>query len=86
MPGMNQTIFPTIDNVKIMNPMRRTSVLVDTLLMSGCVILLGCTPTVKVEAPPEPITINLNIKLDADIRVKLEEDAKKDIAANPGIF
>jgi len=28
----------------------------------------------------------LNIKLDADIRVKLEEDAKKDIATNPGIF
>lgn len=40
----------------------------------------------KVEPPHEPITINLNIKLDADIRVKLEEDAKKDIAANPGIF
>ncbi len=46
----------------------------------------ACTPTVKVEPPHEPITINLNIKLDADIRVKLEEDAKKDIAANPGIF
>jgi len=86
MPGMNQMAFPTIDSVKIMNPMRRTSVLVGALLMSSCVILLGCTPTVKVEAPPEPITINLNIKLDADIRVKLEEDAKKDIAANPDIF
>lgn len=47
---------------------------------------IACTPTVKVEPPHEPITINLNIKLDADIRVKLEEDAKKDIAANPGIF
>ncbi|GKS70437.1 YnbE-like lipoprotein [Nitrosomonas sp. PY1] len=47
---------------------------------------MACTPTVKVEPPHEPITINLNIKLDADIRVKLEEDAKKDIAANPGIF
>lgn len=85
MPGMNQTIFLTIDNVKIMNLMKRTSVLVSILLF-GSLILLGCTPTVKVEAPPEPITINLNIKLDADIRVKLEEDAKKDIAANPGIF
>lgn len=46
----------------------------------------ACTPTVKVEPPREPITINLNIKLDADVRLKLEEDAKKDIARNPGIF
>lgn len=51
-----------------------------------CLVITACTPTVKVESPQEPITINLNIKLDADIRVKLEEEAKKDIAANPGIF
>ncbi|MDF1737032.1 MAG: YnbE family lipoprotein [Minwuia sp.] len=49
--------------------------------------LLGaCTPTVQVAAPKEPITINLNIKLDADVRVRLEEAAKKDIQTNPGIF
>lgn len=46
----------------------------------------GCTPTVKVEAPTEPITINLNVKLDADIRVKIEEQAEKDIASNSDIF
>ena len=39
-------------------------------------MIVACTPTVKVESPQEPITINLNIKLDADIRVKLEEEAK----------
>ncbi len=48
--------------------------------------LAGCTPTVKVEAPKEPITINLNIKLDADIRVRVEDKAKEDIAANPDVF
>lgn len=46
----------------------------------------ACQPTVKVEPPKEPITINLNIKLDADVRVRLEEEAKEDIAANPEIF
>jgi hypothetical protein len=45
--------------------------------------LVGCTPTVKVEAPSEPITINLNIKLDADVRLKVEEKAKQDVAAKP---
>jgi hypothetical protein len=49
-------------------------------------LMTACTPTVKVEAPTEPITINLNIKLDADIRVKLEEQAKKDIESNPDVF
>ena len=56
-----------------------------SLLLLGAV-LAACQPTVKVEAPQEPITINLNIKLDADVRVKLEEEAQKDIEENPDIF
>jgi len=54
--------------------------------MLGAALLAACTPTVKVEAPREPITINLNIKLDADVRVKLEDQAREDISANPDIF
>ena len=48
--------------------------------------LAACQPTVKVEAPSEPITINLNIKLDADVRLRLEEEATQDIDENPDIF
>lgn len=44
----------------------------------------ACTPTVRLEAPKEPITINLNIT--ADVRVKIEDAAAKDIEANPDIF
>ncbi len=55
-------------------------------ILSLAVLLGACQPTVKVEAPKEPITINLNIKLDADVRVRLEERAKEDIQRNPGIF
>jgi hypothetical protein len=54
------------------------------LLTAGA--LIACQPRVQVEAPKEPITINLNIKLDADVRVRLEERAKEDIQRNPGIF
>jgi hypothetical protein len=43
----------------------------------------ACTPTVKVEAPKDPITINLNIKLDADVRFRVEEEAKKDVRSKP---
>ncbi|MBK9662895.1 MAG: YnbE family lipoprotein [Nitrosomonas sp.] len=65
--------------------MTHTTIVI-ALLILCCLVITACAPTVKVETPKEPITINLNIKLDADIRVKLEEEAKKDIAANPGIF
>lgn len=55
--------------------------------MLGVLLLaLACQPTVRVEAPKEPITINLNIKLEAEVRVKLEEAAQKDIEQNPNIF
>ncbi|MFT5440337.1 MAG: hypothetical protein ACI9MJ_002209 [Alphaproteobacteria bacterium] len=49
-------------------------------------VTVSCTPQVAIQAPDKPITINLNIKLDAEVRVKLEETAKKDINANPNIF
>ncbi|MGE0857840.1 MAG: YnbE family lipoprotein [Gammaproteobacteria bacterium] len=51
--------------------------------LTMAVLIGACTPTVKVEAPREPITINLNIKLDADVRVKLEQQAKDDVATKP---
>ena len=49
-------------------------------------LLAACQPTVKVEAPKEPITINLNVKIDAEVRVKLEKQAEEDIKSKPGIF
>ena len=54
-------------------------------LLAVC-LAIGCSPVVRVEAPREPITINVNVKLDADVRVKLEEQAHKDVAKNPEIF
>jgi hypothetical protein len=54
------------------------------VLTSG--LIVACQPTVKVEAPKEPITINLNIKLDAEVRLKIEEQAQEDIQSNPDIF
>jgi hypothetical protein len=37
-------------------------------------LLAACTPTVAVEAPKEPITINLNVKIEHEIRVKVDKD------------
>ena len=49
------------------------------LLAFAMLSAAACTPTVRVEAPTEPITINLNIKLDADVRLRVEEKAKEDV-------
>ena len=64
------------------NPALQRGAPILTLLAIGF-LTVACSPTVKVEAPKEPITINLNIKLDADVRVKLEQQAKDDVATKP---
>lgn len=46
-------------------------------------VLAACTPTVEVAAPREPITINLNVKLEADVRLKVEQQAEEDVKNNP---
>lgn len=67
--------------VKTSSALRRGTLIL--ILFASGAGLLACSPTVKVEAPKEPITINLNIKLDADVRVKLEQQAKDDVATKP---
>lgn len=46
-------------------------------------VAVSCAPTVQVKLPQEPITINLNIKLDADVRLRVEEQAKHDVGTKP---
>ena len=36
--------------------------------------LSACTPTVKIEPPDEPIVINLNVKIEHEIKIKVEKD------------
>jgi hypothetical protein len=58
----------------------------------GCMIpvlvslLAGCSPTVKIEAPDKPIEINLNIKIEQEVRVKVERDLEKVFAEDPELF
>jgi hypothetical protein len=56
------------------------------LFLCAVIVIAACEPTVRVEAPKEPITINLNVKIDAEVRVKLEEQAQEDIKNAPDLF
>ncbi|MEX0644302.1 MAG: YnbE family lipoprotein [Parvularculaceae bacterium] len=56
---------------------------------SAAAILLAATgacATVKIVAPDEPIEINLNIKIEQELRLKLDKEAADLIADNPDIF
>ncbi len=37
-------------------------------------LLTACQPTVRVEGPREPITINLNVKIEHEVRVKVDKE------------
>jgi type IV pilus biogenesis protein CpaD/CtpE len=47
---------------------------------------LSACATVKLQAPDEPIEINLNVKIDQEVRVKLDKEVEELIADNPDIF
>ena len=36
--------------------------------------LAGCNPTVKVQAPDKPIEINLNVKIEHEIRLQVDKE------------
>lgn len=46
----------------------------------------GCSPTVKVEAPDKPIVINLNVKIEQEVRVKADKDVENLVKSDPNVF
>ncbi len=49
-------------------------------------LMLACSPTVKVEPPEEPITINLNVKIEHDIRVKVDKELEDVFSEDSELF
>ena len=48
--------------------------------------LSACAPKVQVEAPKEPIVINLNVKIEHEIKVKVDKELDDVIADQEDIF
>ena len=49
------------------------------------VLITGCTPKVQIEAPEKPITINLNVKIEHEIRVKVDKDLDEMFSGKSGL-
>jgi hypothetical protein len=50
------------------------------------VAIAACQPTVKVEAPDKPIVINLNIKIEQEVRVKVDKEVEDLLKTQPDLF
>ncbi|MEH6808866.1 MAG: YnbE family lipoprotein [Hyphomonas oceanitis] len=58
-----------------------------TILLVGCVALASaCTATIRIEPSDKPITINLNVKIDQEVRIKLDKEVEDLISNNPDLF
>ncbi len=57
--------------------------LLTSLLLA--MLMSACTPTVRVEAPREPITVNLNVKIQHEIYVKVDKEVDE-LFSEQGLF
>ena len=48
--------------------------------------IVGCTPTVQLQAPSEPIEINLNVKIQHEIRIRVSKDLEDLFETEADIF
>jgi type IV pilus biogenesis protein CpaD/CtpE len=55
-----------------------------TLLLAA--LLAGCTPTVQLAVPNEPININLNVKIEHEIYIKVDKALDSIINEDSGLF
>jgi len=73
-----------------MKTMHITSNLKTMRNSSGLLLVLlylaACTPTIQVAVPNEPITINLNVRIEHEIRVKVEEELDGIFTLDSGLF
>jgi hypothetical protein len=56
------------------------------LILAGACLFTACKTKVEIIAPKDPIRIELAIRIDQEVRVRLEQDIEALIANNPDLF
>ena len=49
-------------------------------------MLFACIPRVEVAVPDKPINININAKIDHEVRIKVERDVEELISDDSELF
>ena len=56
------------------------------ILFTGLLLISACSPTVKLEAPREPIRIEANITIKHEIRIIVEKEVQEMFEDDEGLF
>jgi hypothetical protein len=55
-----------------------------TVGVGFCAAVLGaCSPVIRVEAPDKPIEINLNVRVEQDVKVQVDRSLQKVVGKDP---
>ncbi len=54
--------------------------------LSAAIAMAGCVPKVQIVPSDKPIKIELNVKIDQEVRVRLDKDVEDLIESNPDLF
>ncbi|MGB0205382.1 MAG: YnbE family lipoprotein [Neptuniibacter sp.] len=66
--------------------MKPNYLLQTSVLLVALAGISGCSPRVEVAVPSEPITINLNVKIEHEILVKVDKEIDELLSENSDIF
>ncbi|KMV31571.1 YnbE family lipoprotein [Photobacterium swingsii] len=59
--------------------------LLAVLFIGATLGMMGCTPTVQVAASDKPIEVNLNVKIEHEIRIKVDKEID-DLFSDDDVF
>ncbi|EEW1305724.1 YnbE family lipoprotein [Escherichia coli] len=54
--------------------------------LTSSFMLAACTPRIEVSAPKEPITINMNVKIEHEIIIKADKDVEELLETRSDLF
>jgi hypothetical protein len=60
----------------------KTTIRTVLLAVGAAVVLSGCTPTIRLQVDP----IQIYARLDADVRVRLDQELRDLLVENPNLF
>ncbi|EBR1500760.1 YnbE family lipoprotein [Salmonella enterica] len=49
-------------------------------------MVVSCTPRIEVAAPEQPITINMNVKIEHEIHIKVDKDVEELLKSRSDLF
>ena len=70
----------------LMNIQRHMRCILGFALLVSSILVWSCTPRIEVVPPDKPITINLNIKIDHEVRIKVEKDLEDIFSEDSKLF